>query len=603
MSIIDTDLQSKIDLWFQYDKNPETLIQVQDLVKENNVDVLNDLFKKRIKFGTAGLRSDMQPGWSKMNTLTVLQASQGLAEYYLSINQKEEQPAVVIGHDHRFHSREFAEFTCKSFLLKGFKVYYLNYGDDIFVHTPLVPFAINYFKAAVGVMITASHNPGKDNGYKVYHNNGCQIIPPVDAGISTKILENLKPIENIWDSLENVLALVGKSNILDVYEDITQAYIHKLKQKLIFNELPKVSSLNQEPWFVYTPMHGVGKSIFTKIMKEIGLKENTDYIIPEKQSMPDPSFPTVSFPNPEEKGALNLAIEAAESHNKIKLIVATDPDADRFSLAYYSLKSKSYKQLTGDEIGHLFAYYMLKNGKYEGGMITSTVSSGLLKRLCAVENRPFKEVLTGFKWIGNAAKASNEPVVFGYEEAIGYMFPELLYDKDGISATVVFLQLYEFFDKDLDKVLNEVYEKYGHFKQNNSYYVGRPDQQAHVFKITREWLEENYTGSETKFGDFTMQCYRDLTNGIQYNADGELIECDLPTGSGDMITYWFNLGKNNEIKVTTRGSGTEPKLKVYIECMSLVDGQTATLVAEKMWNTLQEILIQPEETGVYIRSL
>lgn len=605
MNAMDKDLKQKIDLWLSYDKNPETLNEVKGLIEKNDTEKLKELFETRIKFGTAGLRSDMQAGWSKMNSLTVLQASQGLAEYYLASagDKNKGELSVVVGHDHRFHSREFAEFTCKSFLLKGYKVYYLNLGENVFVHTPLVPFAINYFKASAGVMITASHNPGKDNGYKVYHNNGCQIIPPVDSGISNKILENLEPIEHIWEPLEKVLEIVGKDKLVDVHEEITNIYIQQLKEKLIFNKLLSAGEEERKPWFVYTPMHGVGRSIFTKIMNELGLFETVDYVIPKEQALPDPSFPTVSFPNPEEKGALRLAIDDAQKNGNIKLIIATDPDADRFSLAYYSSKSDAYKQLTGDEIGHLFAYYMLQNGKYDGGMVTSTVSSGLLKRLCSIEKRPFKEVLTGFKWIGNAAQNSENPVIFGYEEAIGYMFPELLFDKDGISASIVFLQLYQFFNKDLDTVLDTIYNKYGHFKQNNSYYVGTPTQQAEVFKITREWLATNYHGPETAFGEFKMICFRDLTKSIQYDSHGTLIECDLPTGGGDMITYWFTLGDQNEVKVTTRGSGTEPKLKVYIECMSLVDGDTATLVAEKMWDTLKELFIKPDLTGVYTRQL
>lgn len=603
MNTIDADLESKIDLWFKYDKNPDTLKQIKELADKKDATKLRELLGNRIKFGTAGLRSDMQAGWSKMNSLTVLQASQGLAEYYLATarDHGSKQQTVVIGHDHRFHSQEFAEFTAKAFLLKGFKVLYLNYAKGTFVHTPLVPFAINYYKASAGVMITASHNPGKDNGYKVYHSNGCQIIPPVDSGISKQILQNLKPIDHIWDSLEDVLKHVGEDNLLDVNAEITNAYIDKLKKTLRFNSISTKAGPTEKPWFVYTPMHGVGTSIFTKIMSDFGLSEHVDYLIPEAQALPDPSFPTVFFPNPEEKGALDLAVSTAEKHGKIELIIATDPDADRFSLAYYSNNLGKYTQLTGDEIGHLFAYFMLKKGASSGGMITSTVSSGLLKRLCSIEHRPFKEVLTGFKWIGNAAMSSKDTIVFGYEEAIGYMFPELLFDKDGISAAAVFLQLYQYFNQDLDSVLHEIYNKYGHFKQNNSYYVGTPTQQADVFKITRSWLSSEYKGPETKFGDFKMICYRDLTKNVQYNTSGELIECDLPTGGGDMITYWFKLNESNEVKVTTRGSGTEPKLKVYIECMSLIDGETAAAVAVKMWDTLKTLFIKPETTGVYIR--
>ena len=618
---IKTELQEKIDLWLEYDKNPKTLQEIKDLAAAGNAEELDLLLSKQIKFGTAGLRADMRAGFSKMNDLTVLQASQGLAEYYAAAGNR----TVVIGHDHRYNSQSFAEMTAKAFLLKGYTVYYLNKTVGTFVHTPLVPFAINKYGAAVGVMITASHNPGKDNGYKVYHSNGCQIIPPVDAAIAKCINENLKPMDSIWDDIRDG-GFFEKNGIdedekfISVFDEVTESYTSKLMSVLVKKEFKDMFSKDAEPQrkktktgplFVYTPMHGVGKHIFDKIMGEIGLENNVDYITAEQQAHPDPAFPTAPFPNPEEKGALDVAIGLARERD-IGLILSTDPDADRFSMAFKQ-RDGTFRQLTGDEIGYLFAYYMHvtdENEPSKGGMVTSTVSSGLLKRLCAIEKRPFQEVLTGFKWIGNAA-AKEGDVIFGYEEAIGYMFPALLFDKDGISAAVMFLQLYKHFNEDLEATMSKMFTKYGHFKQHNGYFVGTPKEQATSFAIMRKHLNTHYVEEKhnnkqfvCEFGEkFILKSFRDLTKAVQYNDEGEEVACDLPTGGGDMITFWFQTADNkNELKATLRGSGTEPKLKIYIECMSLVSNDMAETLAKALWEDIREVYIQPEVTGLHLRS-
>lgn len=612
---IKAELQEKVDLWLEYDRNPKTVKEITDLAAAGDNEELGLLLSKQIKFGTAGLRAEMRAGFSMMNEVTVVQASQGLAEHYAAAGSR----TVVVGHDHRYNSQAFAEMTAKVFLLKGYTVYYLNKTVGRFVHTPMVPFAINKYKAAVGVMITASHNPGKDNGYKVYHSNGCQIIPPVDAAIAQCIRENLKPMEAVWDDLHgggffHNNGINEKERFIDVFDEVTEGYTAKLMSALVKKEFRAIFSKDDKPQkhttgplFVYTPMHGVGKHIFDKIMGQIGLVDNVDYITAEQQAHPDPAFPTAPFPNPEEKGALDVAIGLARERG-VGLVLSTDPDADRFSMAFKQ-GDGTFRQLSGDEIGYLFAYYMHVTDKGEpskGGMVTSTVSSGLLKRMCAVENRPFKEVLTGFKWIGNAA-AKEGNVVFGYEEAIGYMFPALLLDKDGISAAVMFLQLYKHFNEELESTMAEIFSKYGHFKQHNGYFVGTPKQQATSFAIMRKHLMEYVEGKRRdkafacEFGDrFILKSFRDLTKAVQYNDAGEEVACDLPTGGGDMITFWFQ-ANNNELKATLRGSGTEPKLKIYIECMSPESNAMAETQAAALWEAITEVYIQPEVTGLHLR--
>ncbi|KAL6939188.1 hypothetical protein ACO0RG_003016 [Hanseniaspora osmophila] len=647
-------LQEKIDLWLEYDQNEQTRNEILELCKNpENEEELHKRMDKRIQFGTAGLRSSMEAGWSRMNTLTVLQASQGLCSY-IKKTEPTEKHSIVIGHDHRYHSKEFAEITAKCFLLQGFKVYYLNYcgtkpDTDVFCHTPLVPFAINTLKAGCGVMVTASHNPANDNGFKVYYKNGCQIIPPHDNLISEEILQELKPQEHIWDSFEDVVDS-NKKKFFDVKDELLSKYIEKIAKELVHIPLHKKKTTsetptpnnkqkkpNHKPWFVYTPMHGVGYEVFKALMDKLGLYENEDYLVVEEQKIPDPAFPTVSFPNPEEKGALDLSMELAKKH-KIRLVLANDPDADRFSVASATFNKDAelfhsnehhgltYSQLNGNEIGYLFAYFTFCENhvkvakgldgrkKFQMGMLNSTVSSSLIKYMAQIEGFVYKETLTGFKWIGNKALEleKNNPglvVPFAYEEAIGYMFPKISYDKDGISALVVFLQLYVRFQGSLDMTLNEIYEKYGFYKQHNDYYIlPNPKVNNEVFAYIREHTSKKETlnlqiydlnQAPIKDDCFVMKSFRDLTLGLQTGRE----EPDLPVDpNSEMITFWFSTkSSENHLKVTLRGSGTEPKLKVYIECMNTSNAVEAQRYADYMWESIKAVWIRPDVTGLHTR--
>lgn len=613
MTIDQVKIDKLVDQWLAIDVNEITRNEILQLQKDKNYDILNRKLSTRIAFGTAGLRSSMESGFAHMNDVTILQASQGLIDYLLEQNGD----SIVVGYDHRFHSQRFAEITASVALTRGFTVYYLgnveilseesdlaNFDKDadrLYVHTPMVPFGIDHFGASGGVMVTASHNPAKDNGYKVYYGNGCQIIPPHDLGIAAKIEQNLVPWSKlVWEVKQNFARGIESGKLKSVKGELTEWYAEVVASKLIEN-----SEISYG--FVYTPMHGVGLEIFEKLASKFNIQIDS---VPE-QAAPNPDFPTVKFPNPEEAGALDLAIERAKAKG-VKLVVASDPDADRFSVAVET-RGKQWKQLTGNEIGILFAVYVIEEltspeDLANTYLINSTVSSQLLKSIAEKSGCKYTDTLTGFKWIGNKAidlKREGFHVPFGYEEAIGYMF-NVANDKDGISAAVVWLQLYEkwFSSGEVDPVekLEQIYAKYGWYKECNGYY--KLDDVSKTPKIFNETIRSSY-GEGRQFpasiGKFDVVEWRDLTVGYEsLTADHIPVLPVDPTSQ--MITAVLkpsgDASETEKVRFTCRGSGTEPKLKVYIEGSSGMSERHAQSLATECWGTLREEWFRPEENGL-----
>lgn len=613
-----SQVDALVKQWLDVDINSSSREEITLLHQKGDYATLDKKLSNRIAFGTAGLRSSMEPGFAHMNDVTILQASQGLIKYL----QNQENPSIVVGYDHRYHSQRFAEITASVALVSGFTVHYLGSAsnlseesdpqnsndsiDRLYVHTPLVPFSIDLIGSSAGVMVTASHNPAKDNGYKVYYGNGCQIIPPHDRNISESIDQNLSPWLNkgVWDVKKNFDEGLKTGKLKLVKEKVTAKYVEAVKNQLI-----KENKLSFG--FVYTPMHGVGLEIFNKVYEQFDTQSSALHVVPE-QSKPDPEFPSVPFPNPEEKGALDLAIALAKKQG-VKLVVASDPDADRFSVAIERRALKKWQQLTGNEIGILFAAYVIEvltepSALKNTYLVNSTVSSQLLLSMAQKLGFHFQDTLTGFKWIGNKAidlKKEGYNVPFGYEEAIGYMF-SIVNDKDGIAAAVMWLQLYEtwFAGKDADPIdrLEEIYRKYGWSKEHNGYY--RLDDLLKTPKIFNETIRKSYgegRKSPKTVGDFDVVAWRDLTVGYDSTtADGVPV---LPLdSSSQMITatlhpqIGYKEGEN--VRFTCRGSGTEPKLKVYIEGTSHQGEANAQALARKCWETLRDEWFKPKENGI-----
>ena len=490
---VDKDVLERAKEWSELDPNETTSAYVKDLLKrvssENGVgskavEELNALFpKKRIEFGTAGLRSTMKPGPVGMNDLVVVQAAQGIATYVLQENSMEngQKICAVIGFDHRRNSSldlsslSFALLSALVFKEAGMEVILLDYPENEgFVGTPMVPFTLSRTEnAKLGIMITASHNPKQDAGYKVYWRNGCQIRPPVDKGMADSILQNLKP----WVDYGALLKTrkekysdpcLGLSNAI-LTKKMVDKYFEAIKSSLVTGQAELLKEEGwEQPKMAYTAMHGIGHTFAVKSYETFGF---TPFRAVPSQMKIDPDFPTVPFPNPEEKGALDDAKKFCED-NGLDVILANDPDADRLAVAEKDRQTGAWTVFTGDQIGTMLGCWLYeKVGKPSGkvsrrigkqqysspgilfcphsivslvttyhfkpvSMCASTVSSKMLAEVAKVEGFHFEDTLTGFKWIGSRAEELSREgklALFGYEEAIGFCCGDVVFDKDGIS--------------------------------------------------------------------------------------------------------------------------------------------------------------------------
>ncbi|KAK8206161.1 phosphoglucomutase-2 [Phyllosticta capitalensis] len=541
--------------WLRLDKDASTRDEIYRLLVNGEKAELERRLRKRIAFGTAGLRASMQAGFSRLNSLTIIQASQGLAAYLLENVQGIHHRGVVIGHDARHNSEKFAKLTAAAFVAKGIRVWW--YEET--VHTPLVPFGVGELGAAAGVMITASHNPAQDNGYKVYWGNGCQIIPPHDVGIARAIEQNLEPVT--WDTSvvdEGSLLIEGALGL------VRDAYFRAVKLSAV-PEDAQLPSERADLKFVYTPMHGVGLPYMTQAVKSIGYENNM--VVVKEQAEPDPDFPTVKFPNPEEKGALDLAKQTADASN-ISLIIASDPDADRLAVA--EKVDGAWHQFTGNQVGvllasHILSTYPSDQPRSKLAMLASAVSSRMLAAIAAREGFHFCETLTGFKWLGNVARdleAAEYDVGYAYEEALGYMIPSVVHDKDSVSAAVSFLTATARWRSHEGlspfQKLQQLYQTYGFFEDANTYLVSpSPDTTAAVFAAIRA-LGDPYPKT---LGGKKVLSWRDLTVGFDSATPN-----NVPTLPVDKTSQMITVELEGDVTFTVRGSGTEPKIKLYIEC-------------------------------------
>ncbi|XP_017835817.1 phosphoglucomutase-2 [Drosophila busckii] len=559
----DKELNQQLTNWIYWDRNPQTMQQIVDAVDCEAWDWLRSRLCQRMQFGTAGLRGEMRAGFDSMNDLVVLQTSQGLCAYIKQQCEQNER-SVVIGYDGRHHSKRFAELAATVFLSNQFRVHL--FGRT--VATPFIPFAVKKLNCLAGVMVTASHNPKQYNGFKLYWTNGAQIVASDEQLIEQNIMQHLEPQESSWQ----LCSLIGNDLLSDPYEQVVPAYIAALQDEFTCPML----QLNHESHtkIVYTAMQGVGYPYIKLAFMAIQLQP----VIPvEQQVQPDPVFSTTPLPNPEEgKVALNLAIQTATEHES-NLILANDPDADRLAVAELNEQGK-FHIFTGNELGALLGWWVLQsfkqrmpNGKLSNcSMLASTVSSKILKSMAAVEGFSFHETLTGFKWMANMAielQRQGRTVLFGFEEAIGFMIGTKVLDKDGISAAAHVASMYTYLHEkkymSLQEQLHEIYDTYGYHASIGSYLLCK-DQQIICKIFTR--LRSFDAGQQATYpksilnGEYKISQVRDLTTG--YDSSTPNKKPVLPvTPSTQMITFTFE----NGLVATLRTSGTEPKLKYYAE--------------------------------------
>ncbi|KAL4640334.1 phosphoglucomutase-2 [Arapaima gigas] len=593
----DAKLDQAIEQWLKLDKNPKTLDAVRKMVKDGAVDELRKCFGSRMEFGTAGLRATMGPGISCMNDLTIIQTTQGFCTYLEKSFPDLKERGVVIGFDARAHppsggcSKRFAALAAMVLTSHKIPVYLFR---DI-TPTPFVPFTVSYLHLCAGIMVTASHNPKQDNGYKVYWENGAQIIPPHDLGIASAIDENLEPWLESWDE-----SLAQKSPLLkDPYEDISKEYFKAIQQHCFHRDLNKRSEVK----FVHTSVHGVGHTFVQSAFKSFDL--NPPFPVAEQKD-PDPKFPTVKYPNPEEgEGVLTLSFALADKEGAT-VVLANDPDADRLAVAEKQ-KSGQWRVFSGNELGALLGWWLFYCWKERHSepaalkdvyMLASTVSSKILRAIALKEGFHFEETLTGFKWMGNRAKQlldQGKTMLFAFEEAIGYMCCPAVLDKDGVSAAAIAAELTSYLalqGTTLTEKLNAVFEEYGYHICKNSYFICYDqDTIQQLFERLR-----NYNGKNTypkDCGRFIVSAVRDLTTG--YDSSQPDKKATLPTSkSSQMITFTFSNGG----VATMRTSGTEPKIKYYTELCAAPGNSDVKQLKEELDSLVDAIVehfFQPEK--------
>ena len=520
-----TDLLDRARAWAAEDPDPDTRDELERLITAAGADPtgdaaadLADRFTGRLEFGTAGLRGALGAGPNRMNRMVVVRAAAGLAAY-LRENGAGPDDAVVVGYDARHNSDVFARDTAEVMAGAGLRAVVLPRA----LPTPVLAYAIREIGCVAGVMVTASHNPPQDNGYKVYLGDGSQIVPPADEEISAHIdavgPQASVPRSNDWQWLDGT-----------VVESYTAAV-----SGLVGAASPRDLTI------VYTPLHGVGGETVADVLERAGF---TAPHLATEQADPDPDFPTVSFPNPEEPGAMDLALRVA-AEVSADLVLANDPDADRCAVAVPG--AQGWRMLRGDEVGALLADFSLRLG-VQGVYATTIVSSSLLGKMATAHGQEYRETLTGFKWLGRL-----DDLAFAYEEALGYcVAPDLVRDKDGISAMLRVAELAAQLKSEgrtLDDQLDEIARTYGlHATDQLSVRV------TDLSLITEAMAALRGT-PPTSLGGLAVQRVDDLSAG----------SADLPRTEG--LRYVLADGA----RVVVRPSGTEPKLKCYLELVVPVE--------------------------------
>ena len=537
---MDEVLRREVEKWIAEDPDTATQSQLHKLLDSNNESELRSCFSGFLEFGTAGLRGPLGPGPSRMNRAVVTKTAAGIAQYM----RKNSLTSVVIGRDARFGSEDFTRDTAEIMNGAGFDVHVLPRP----LPTPVLAFAVRELRCDVGIMVTASHNPPQDNGYKVYlggtvkgiRYDGSQIISPADKEISTEI------------SLVPPLPTLQRSTgwkIVD--ESVIDSYITRTAH---------LASNSGALRVVYTAMHGVGTATLTKVFTAAGFPEP---ILVAEQAQPDPNFPTVSFPNPEEPGAIDLALVTAKKVDA-DLVIANDPDADRCAAAIKDARGK-WRMLRGDEVGALLGEYIAQRGvEKDGVMANSIVSSTILSKIAAHHGIQFRETLTGFKWIAKIPK-----LAFGYEEALGYAVDSnAVNDKDGISAALMLVQLATNLaneNKTIREFLDEIWSRHGfHGTRQISVRTTSVEQINGILEKFREQTPK-------AIGPYFLEKFDDL----ERPTDG------LPPTNG--VRMYLQGGA----RVIVRPSGTEPKIKCYIEVVIGGEVEKARLEAETTLDLLE----------------
>lgn len=534
-------MMEQVTRWLEKDPDPHTREELQHLIDEQAFDELDDRFSQRLEFGTAGLRGKVGCGPNRMNRLVIQETATGLGHYLVQQVKDAKTRGVVIGYDGRTDSKQFAHDTASVLTSLGIKVFLTH----AVAATPIVAFGVKHFDAAAAVVVTASHNPPEYNGFKVYWENGAQIIPPHDSGIAGEIdIAATKPIPLMaLDDAEKHGLLVW------LKEDYYETY----RQTMNNNPLLANHTAPNDIAIAYTAMHGVGANMAQTLLNDAGF--NHFYSVAE-QSEPDGTFPTVNFPNPEEAGAMDMVMALAKQHNA-DIACANDPDADRFAVAVRK-PDGNYQMLTGDQVGTLFGHYLLSQTDASKQLVGNTiVSSTLLNKIADAHGATYFQTLTGFKWLTNVAmqkQSDDQQFLFAYEEALGYTVGNKVWDKDGLSALVAFAQLtaeLKSQGKTIWDQLEAIYRQHGMYLNSQRSIALDPKAPPVGDKLR--------ANPPTMIAGSKVEVTEDLKSLTKHFADGSTQTIDLP--ASDVLIYHLSCGA----RVIVRPSGTEPKLKCYYE--------------------------------------
>ncbi len=545
--MLEDDVRSRVLAWRDDDPDSSTVEATDALLAAadgGDVDAearLRSAFGPFLSFGTAGLRGALGPGPSHMNRAVVSRAAAGIAQYLLQHNGS----SAVIGYDARHRSLDFAIDTAEILTGAGIRAFVM----PTVLPTPLLAFAIRALEVDAGIMVTASHNPAQDNGYKVYLGDGSQIIPPTDAEIAEQIAR-----------VSSVASLPRGEGFSMLTHDIVDAYVNAASS-LVAPDAPRAIRV------VSTSMHGVGHEVWMAAMRAAGFRVPS---VVTAQAAPDPDFPTVAFPNPEEPGAADLLLaHAAAEHADIA--IAHDPDADRCAAGVFDPRNGAWRLLTGDELGTLLAWWTIERTRRfrlpapTGVLADSIVSSTLLHRLATAEGLRSQQTLTGFKWIARVPDLE-----FGYEEALGYcVAPQLVADKDGISAGLRIVEMAASLKAEARTLLDALDAIYGRFGLHATSQLSlRIDDPAAILAA----VERVRTSPPKTLGGETVSSCEDLSNGV----DG------LPPTEGLRL-------RTANSQVIVRPSGTEPKLKCYLQFVTDPDGSARDRADAAIARMQQEI--------------
>ena len=548
--------------WLESDYfDAETKKELENI--KGNEKEIEDRFYKDLEFGTAGLRGIIAAGTNRINIYTVRRATFGLANYIIkNTTEEEKNRGVVIAHDNRHMSREFCIEAANTLAACGIKAYIF----DSLRTTPELSFAVRKLHTIAGIVITASHNPPEYNGYKVYWEDGAQVMPEIASAITAEVnaIKDYSTIPTIKEDQKDLVIMLG--------EEQDTAFIEAVKTQVIKTEL--VKKVGKEFKIVYTPLCGTGNVPVTRALSEVGF-ENI-IVVPEEQN-PDPNFAGIEYPNPEEHKALTRGIALAKAEGA-DLVMATDPDCDRVGIAVKTTTGE-YALLTGNQIGAMLTNYIIESSKEEGKLdpkatlVKTIVTSEFGADIARANNLDVINVLTGFKFIGEKIKSFEETgdktYLFGYEESYGYLVGTHARDKDGVVASLLIAEMAAYYyDKGLSlyEGLQALYEKYGYFKEKTISLTLKGIEGLAKIKEIITYFREN---DINEFNSTKVVDLKDYQKGIDGLPKSNVLKYFLEDGS------W----------IAVRPSGTEPKLKFYVA----VKGEDEAKCSEKIANIESDI--------------